>query len=64
MTDNKETVDKKILKNTKEYEKQKVLLEKIEDEDNKKLLNEEKLRKLKENCLIQDEELVDLLDLS
>ena len=40
MTDNKETVDKKILKNTKEYEKQKVLLEKIEDEYNKKLLNE------------------------
>lgn len=64
MTDNKETVDKKILKNTKEYEKQKVLLEKIEDEDNKKLLNEEKLRKLKENCLIQDEELVDFTDVN
>lgn len=64
MTDNKETVDKKILKNTKEYEKQTVLLEKIEDEDNNKLLNEEKLRKLKENCFTQDEELVDFTDVN
>ena len=64
MTDNKETVDKKIIKNTKEYERQQVLLKKIEDEDNKKELNEEKLKKIKENCLIKDEELVDFTDVN
>jgi hypothetical protein len=64
MTDNKETVDKKRLKNTKEYEKQTVLLKKKDDEDNKKLSDDEKLAKLKENCFTQDAELADFTDVN
>lgn len=64
MTDNKETVDKKRLKNTKEYEKQTVLLKKKEDEDNKKLSDAEKVAKLKANCFTQDAELADFTDVN